>query len=71
MPQTPSSIARWQSRCYLPSVPKIGRSKLYTILTDRSYIGEIKFRGQWHPGTHTPLVEPKLWDRVPEEESSE
>jgi hypothetical protein len=49
---------------YLPSVPKIGRSKLYTILTDRSYIGEIKFRGQWHPGTHTPLVEPKLWDRV-------
>ncbi|MEZ6134082.1 MAG: recombinase family protein [Pirellulaceae bacterium] len=49
---------------YLPSVPQIGRSKLYTILTDRSYIGEIKFRGQWHPGTHTPLVEPKLWDRV-------
>ena len=49
---------------YLPSVPKIGRSKLYTILTDRSYIGEIKFRGQWYPGTHTPLVEPKLWDRV-------
>ena len=49
---------------YLPSVPKIGRSKLYTILTDRSYIGEIKFRRQWHPGTHTPLVEPKLWDRV-------
>ncbi len=49
---------------FLPSVPKIGRSKLHMILTDRSYIGEIKFRGQWHPGTHTPLVEPKLWDRV-------
>ena len=49
---------------YLPSTPKIGRSKLYTILTDRAYIGEIKFRGQWYPGTHMPLVEPKLWDRV-------
>ena len=49
---------------YLPSVRKIGRSKLYTILTDRSYIGEIKFRGQWVPGTHTPLIERRLWERV-------
>ena len=31
---------------YLPSTPKVGRSKLYAILTDRSYIGEIKFCGQ-------------------------
>lgn len=49
---------------WLPSTPKFGRSKLYTILTDRSYIGEIKFRGQWLPGTHTPIIEPRLWDRV-------
>ena len=49
---------------YLPSTPTISRSKLYTILTDRSYIGEIKFRGQWLPGTHTPIIEPRLWDRV-------
>ena len=49
---------------YLPSVPKIGRSKLYGILTDRSYIGEIKFRGQWYPGTHQPLIERAVWDRV-------
>lgn len=49
---------------YLPSVRRIGRSKLYTILTDRSYIGEIKFRGQWVPGTHTPLIEQRLWERV-------
>ena len=34
------------------------------IRIDGRSIGEIKFRGQWHPGTHTPLVEPKLWDRV-------
>lgn len=49
---------------YLPSTPKIGRSKLYAILTDRAYIGEIKFRGQWYPGIHEPLIEWKLWDRV-------
>jgi site-specific DNA recombinase len=49
---------------YLPSMPKIGRSKLYAILTDRAYIGEIKFRGQWLLGTHEPIIAPKLWDRV-------
>jgi site-specific DNA recombinase len=49
---------------YLPSIPKIGRSKLYTILTDRAYIGEIKFRGQWLPGTHEPIIERRLWERV-------
>ena len=49
---------------YLPSVSKIGRSKLYTILTDRAYIGEIKFRGQWLPGTHEPIIERRLWERV-------
>lgn len=49
---------------FLPSVPKFGRSKIYDILKDRSYIGEIKFRGQWYPGTHQPLIDRKLWDRV-------
>lgn len=27
-------------------------------------IGEIKFRGQWLPGTHTPIIDRRLWDRV-------
>jgi DNA invertase Pin-like site-specific DNA recombinase len=49
---------------YLPSVSKVGRGKLYAILTDRAYIGEIKFRGQWHSGTHEPLIDQKLWQRV-------
>ncbi|MEO2027223.1 MAG: recombinase family protein [Fuerstiella sp.] len=49
---------------YLPSTPKVGRSKLYAILTDRSYIGEIKFRGQWLPGSHESIIDPKLWERV-------
>ena len=49
---------------YAPSKPEVGRSKLYTILTDRSYLGEIKHKGQWHPGTHEPLVDRATWDRV-------
>src|SRR5690606_12812945 len=49
---------------YMPSTPKISRSKLYTMLTDRAYIGEIKFRGQWLPGTHSPIIDRRLWDRV-------
>ena len=40
------------------------RSKLYAILNDRSYIGEIPFKGQWYPGKQTPLVDRAVWDRV-------
>jgi site-specific DNA recombinase len=49
---------------FSPSTPKFTRSKLYTVLTDRAYIGEIKHKGQWHPGTHEPLVDRATWDRV-------
>jgi hypothetical protein len=40
------------------------RSKLYTILTDRSYIGEIKFRGQWVEGKHEHIIDIATFDRV-------
>lgn len=49
---------------FVPSKPKFGRSKLYDILTDRAYIGEIKYRGQWYPGIQDPLVDRETWDRV-------
>lgn len=49
---------------YCPSQPRFTRSKLYQILRDRSYIGEVKYQGQWHPGTHEPLVDRPTWDRV-------
>jgi len=45
-------------------MPKLPRSKLYAVLTDRAYLGEIKHKGQWHPGTHEPLVDRATWDRV-------
>ena len=49
---------------YSESCPRFPRSKLYAILRDRAYLGDVKFRGQWHPGTHTPLVDRVAWDRV-------
>lgn len=49
---------------YRQDSPKFTRSKLHAILTDRSYIGEIPFKGQWYPGKQTPLIERSTWDRV-------
>lgn len=49
---------------YLPSVPRFTRSKLFGILNSRAYLGEVKHKGQWHPGTHEPLVDRATWDRV-------
>ena len=49
---------------YLPSVKKVPRSKLHTILTDRSYLGELRHHKAWFPGTHEPLVDQDTWDRV-------
>jgi len=49
---------------YLASVPRFTRSKVYGILTDRAYLGEVKHRKHWFPGTHEPLVDRATWDRV-------
>lgn len=49
---------------YCQSLPKFTRSKLHTLLTDRSYIGEVRYKGLWLPGTHEPLVDRVTWDRV-------
>lgn len=46
------------------SKPQFARSTLHVILRDRSYIGEVKYLGQWYPGTHEPLVDRATWDRV-------
>lgn len=49
---------------YRPGTPKFARSKLHAILTDRAYIGEIPFKGQWYPGRQEPLIERATWERV-------
>ena len=49
---------------YTAVVPKFPRSKLHSILRDRSYIGEVFHQGQWHPGVQEPLVDRGTFDRV-------
>ena len=48
-----------------PDTPRWSRNSIYSMLTNRAYIGEILYRGNWHPGgSHEPLVDRATWDRV-------
>ena len=49
---------------YVPSTPKFPRNKLYHMLRDRAYIGEVHHRNEWTPGTHAPLIDHATWERV-------
>ena len=49
---------------YSPSRPKFSLSKIYGLLHDRHYVGEVKYHGDWHPGVHEPLIDSQTWDRV-------
>jgi site-specific DNA recombinase len=55
-----------QGVIYTESQPTFSRSKLHTILRDRSYIGEIRYHDAWYPGTHQPLVDHATFARVQE-----
>ena len=37
---------------------------IYDILNNRTYLGELRHKDQWHKGEHPPLVERSLWDAV-------
>lgn len=49
---------------YTDATPKWPRSKVHSILRDRAYIGEVCYQGQWHSGTHKPIVNRETWNRV-------
>jgi hypothetical protein len=55
---------RDEGRIYSEKHPDFVRSKLHGILTDRSYIGDVKFRGQWLEGKHEPIIAASTFDRV-------
>src|SRR5215831_18873622 len=40
------------------------RGALYLILQNRLYRGEIVHKRQSHPGEHTPIIDPPLWNAV-------
>jgi hypothetical protein len=43
------------------------RGALYLMLQNRTYLGEIVHKGQFHPSEHTPIVDQPLWDAVQEQ----
>ena len=49
---------------YSDSKPKFSPTKVGNMLHDRSYLGFIKFRGQWYPGRHEALIDQATWDQV-------
>ena len=49
---------------YKPTMPGFVRGKLYEILKDRAYIGEIEHRGKWFTGRHEPIVDFGTWRQV-------
>ncbi len=49
---------------YKDSSPRFRRNFLHNMLRDRSYISEVKYHGQWYPGTHDSLVDRATWKRV-------
>jgi DNA invertase Pin-like site-specific DNA recombinase len=49
---------------YTTAQPLWACSKVHKILRDRAYIGEVLYRGQWHPGAQQPIIERVVWSRV-------
>ena len=46
-----------------PAKP-LGRNTMYKLLTNPYYAGIVRYRGALHPGSHEPIVEPALFDKV-------
>jgi site-specific DNA recombinase len=55
---------RTEGRVYRDSTDRFPRASVHTILTDRAYIGELQWKGQWHSGKHPPLVDHATFQKV-------
>lgn len=49
---------------YTERCPFFRRKKIHDVLRDRAYIGEVRYKGQWYPGSHPPLIERSTFDRA-------
>lgn len=50
------ALAR-QGIIYTDRHPRFDKSVLYRILTNRHYVGDVKFQGAWHGGSFEPLID--------------
>ena len=53
-----------EGRMYTAKQPTWARSKIGRVLRDRSYIGDVKWHGEWQPGKHKPIVARETFARV-------
>ena len=53
-----------EGRIFRKSQPNFPRGSIYNILRDRSYLGEIPYKGEWYPGKQEPLIDRATWNRV-------
>ncbi len=49
---------------YRPTKPKWSKTSVHTMLTDRQYIGEVRYRENWYPGKQEVIVDRATWNRV-------
>ena len=64
---TLEGIVKWFKQdgvIYRPANPNWSRTSVHNMLNDRAYIGEVRYKGNWYPGTHEVLIDRATWDRV-------
>lgn len=49
---------------YRPSQPKMSKSQIHRLLSNRLYIGELEYHGEIYPGIHEPIIARGLFDIV-------
>lgn len=42
----------------------VDKSTLYPWLNNRTYLGELRYREQWYPGEHEPIIDASTWAAV-------
>ncbi len=57
------ALAR-QGVVYTDRHPRFDKSVLYRLLTNRHYLGEVRYRGHWSPGSFEPLVDRATFQTV-------
>ncbi len=51
---------------YTTRTPKFPKATLHYIIHNRTYVGDVRFRGSWLPGRFEPLVDLKTFHRAQE-----
>ncbi|ABC32283.1 Site-specific recombinase [Hahella chejuensis KCTC 2396] len=42
----------------------IDKSLIYKLLNNRTYLGELRHKDQWHQAEHPPIIDQELWEHV-------